>query len=118
MDILKNVLEELRSGRKKFTALSQSKEDIKDFQIIAKVLSFANDKGFIDGYLPHKNTETSDFYYDLIMVTNGLSYQGMQYLESGDEQNNTNTKDDILLLKPSFFGIGIDLNALWRRWKS
>lgn len=61
----------------------------------------------IQKYVSNKNTDT-----------NGLSYQGILYLEGSDEKNKTKTKNDILLLKPSFFGIGIDLNALWRRWKN
>ena len=40
-------------------------------------------------------------------------------LESSSvSMNDSNIKEDIIDIKPNFFGLGINLNALARKWQS
>ncbi len=34
-----------------------------------------------------------------------------------DDTRVSSTEDEVLKLRPNFYGIGVDLRALWRRWK-
>ena len=115
MDILKEVLKEVQNGQIEFKPISQSLTDIQDFQFIAKTLSFANSEGLLEEYIPHKNTDDENNLYDLIIIPRGLSYKGNQYLLN-QKVNNVEQNNEIIILKPSLFGVGIDLKALWSRW--
>lgn len=115
MDILKNVLEEVKNGRDEFAPRDKTKQSIADFQIIAKALAFANEEKLLDKYLAHKNTETCDIYYDLILVPTGLNYHGELYLQKNDTPQSEH-KNDILHIKPGIFGVSIDLKEVWRRY--
>jgi hypothetical protein len=117
MDILKEILKEIQNGQIEFKPVSQSLTDIQDFQSIAKALSFANEEGLLEEYIPHKNTDDEKFLYDLIIIPSGLSYKGNQYLLN-QNTNNTAQNNEIIILKPSLFGVGIDLKAIWNRWKN
>jgi hypothetical protein len=34
-----------------------------------------------------------------------------------DDNRVSSTEDEVLELRPNIYGIGVDLRALWRRWK-
>ena len=58
-----------------------------EFQNIAKVLVYANEQGYLSECKPHRETSTSNHWYDLVMVTNGLSYEGEAFLMDSVETN-------------------------------
>lgn len=117
MTILKSVLEEIKSGTTIFEPASEKEADMWDFQPIAKILDYANSEGLLKNYLPHKDSQTGNDWYDSILVKGGLSYKGETFLTNPSEEVGKKI-ENIIQLKPSIYGIGIDLNVLWKRWKN
>ena len=119
MDILKNVLLEIKHGNSKFTPTSDSEPDMKDFQSIAKLLIHADQEGLLNSIKIHQESRTKNSWYDFVVVQNGLSFKGEQYLDkiSANEEITSEIQKDIVELKPNFMGLGLNLNALWRWWK-
>lgn len=117
MDILRAILQEVLDGTTVFKPKSSSEQDMQEFQPIAKVLAYADRQGFLEHYVPHKESSTGNMWYDLVMVSGGLSYEGEQFLAtpaSGAEAD----LEQIIHLNPSIYGVGVDLWALWHKWKS
>ena len=67
-------------------------------------------------FLPHQERETGNHWYDLVLIQNGLSHEGLEYIKNIEEESNTSPsyKEDVFILKPSFMGFGIDLKAAYR----
>lgn len=95
MNTLNEVLKEIQKGRTKFDPMSQSEADMRDFQSLAKALIHAHHEGLLEDFLPHKNTETSHNWYDLIIVKGGLSYKGEQYLMEFDNKNRKRANEKV-----------------------
>lgn len=112
MNVFQEILQEIQEGRTTFNPISESLIEMKKFQPIAKILLFANEEGLLEGYFTHKESETAYNFYDFVLVKGGLSHHGKLYLE------NIKNTDNIIQLKPSVYGIEIDLIALWNRWKA
>lgn len=91
MDVVKQILTEIINGKKKFTPASDSQSDLETFQSVAKVLIYADQQGWLDSFLPHPLNRNGKSYYDLILVQNGLSYEGELYLQNMSQDNNSNT---------------------------
>jgi hypothetical protein len=117
MTTLRSLLEEVKAGTISFRPASEKETDMWDFQPIAKLLDYANSEGFLESYLPHKESGTGNRWYDLVLVKGGLSHKGEMFLANPDDEVEKKV-ESIILLKPNIYGIGIDLNALWKRWKS
>lgn len=117
MSTLRSVLEEIQTGRTRFSPISNADKDMSDFQPIAKILVYANNQGFLERCVPHQENQISNNWYDLILVKGGLSYDGASFLVSPRVNDVEETLDDIIQLKPSIYGVGIDLKALWKKWK-
>jgi len=115
MDALKEILREIQKGRIEFSPRSQSVEDMQAFQPIAKMLLYANNEEFLEGYLEHKESETSYNFYDFILVKGGLSYQGELYLNDTKNESRKSL-EEIIQIKPNIFGIDIDIIAFWKRY--
>ncbi len=115
MDSLKEMLQEIQKGRTEFIPKGQSVEDMQDFQPIAKMLLYANNEGFLESYLDHKESETAHNFYDFILVKGGLSYQGELYLNDAKNES-TKSPEEIIQIKPNFFGISVDIKAFWKRY--
>ncbi len=92
MDI-KQILTEIKNGKRKFAPASYSESDIETFQSDAKVLEYADQEGWLDSFLPHSSIRTGKSYYDLILVQKGLSYEGELHLQSMATDDNSNTED-------------------------
>lgn len=117
MTILRSLLEEIKAGTSTFKPASGEEADMWDFQPIAKILDYASSEGLLESFLPHKESETGNGWYDLVLVRGGLSHKGEMFLANPSTEAEKKI-ESIIQLKPSIYGIGIDLNALWRRWKS
>jgi len=117
MGTLISILEEIRSGVTSFEPISNSESDMRDFQPIAKILVHAHKEGLLESCIPHKESQTAHGWYDLVLVRGGLSYKGEMFLTKPPSTVDDNKLSEIVQLKPSIYGIGIDLKALWKRWK-
>lgn len=120
MNIVRSILTEIRDGKKSFGPNSPSQADMEDFQSVAKFLIHADRQGWFDSFKEHREARTANGWYDKILVLNGLSYEGDLYLQEAEGKNEATpmTEEDVIELKPSFMGIGINLNALYRWWKN
>lgn len=81
MNDIKKLLAEIIKGKKTFKPASNSKEDMKDFQAVAKLLIEADREGLLNTINVHQESMTANSWYDLIFVQNGLSHAGEVYLE-------------------------------------
>lgn len=117
MDILRTFLQEIADGTTAFKPKSPSQQDMQDFQPIAKVLAYADRQGLLEGFVPHKESSTGNRWYDLVMVSGGLSYEGTQFLATPAACSEPDL-EQFVQLKPNFYGVGIDLWALWHKWKA
>lgn len=117
MSTLVELLQEIADGRKSFSPCSSSEIDMVEFQPIAKALVFADKQGYLDGFLAHKESSTANGWYDSILVKSGLTYEGEQFLRSPSPEAE-NDMNEVIRLRPEIYGIGVDLKALWRKWKN
>ncbi len=117
MDVLKEVLGEVKNGKKSFKPTGSSKEQMEDFQSVAKLLIYANEQKFLGSFLLHKESRSGNMWYDLIQA-NGLSHKGDLFLLSNATESCDPLINEIVQLKPNFYGLGIDLNAVIRWWKA
>ncbi|OGA43249.1 MAG: hypothetical protein A3G24_17825 [Betaproteobacteria bacterium RIFCSPLOWO2_12_FULL_62_13] len=117
MSILVEILQEISDGRKSFTPCGSSEADMVEFQPVAKALAYANSQGYLDGFLIHKESSTGNSWYDSVVVKNGLTHSGEEFLREPHSSAGSEL-DQIIQLKPEVYGVGIDLKALWRRWKN
>lgn len=123
MDEFKELLEMIKGGQITFrprTAPGQdapSESERADFQVIAKMLVYANEKGFLDGFEAIKESFTGNRGYEFVMVSDGLSHQGEEFLKALQQERGETTAE-IIQLKPEFCGVSVDLKALWARWMS
>lgn len=86
MDVIKQILSEIKEGKKVFKPESSSKEDMREFQSVAKLLVWADKEGLLDNAIFHKETRTAYSWYDHILIKNGLSQRGEEYLENEGEE--------------------------------
>jgi hypothetical protein len=80
MNELTALLQQIKEGKTSFAPRTLVEEDLRAFQSIAKALLFAEEQGYLDGFLPHKQSTTRHGWYDYVHVKNGLSYRGQQFL--------------------------------------
>lgn len=116
MDILRAILQEVADGTTAFKPKNSSNQGMQNFQPIAKVLAYADRQGFLESFIPHKESSTGNRWYDLVMVPSGLPYEGEQFLFSAASGSEPSL-EQIIQLKPSIYGVGVDLWALWRKCK-
>jgi hypothetical protein len=117
MNTLTSMLEEIRAGTTRFAPISNSESDMRDFQPIAKILVYAHEEGLLESCVPHKESRTAHGWYDRVIVRGGLSYKGEMFLTKPPSTSDDTKLSEIVQLKPSIYGVGIDLKELWKRWK-
>ena len=117
MDMLREILQEVKDGITTFEPASNAEPDMQDFQAIAKTLIFADAEDLLEKCIPHKESQTSHGWYDLVLVDGGLSYKGEKFMAKADGGTNEQ-EEEIIQLKPNIYGIGVDLKAAWKRWKN
>jgi hypothetical protein len=84
MDRLREVLALIDSGKSSFRPESQSDNNLRAFQSVAKTLIYAKNEGLIEELIPHKESRTGHSWYDLIILRGGLTYKGEQLLNSNE----------------------------------
>lgn len=118
MNTLVSVLEEIRSGKITFRPKGDRESDMRDFQPIAKLLIYAHQEGMITSCTPHQEKQSSHSWYDCVIVQRGLSHKGDMFLASPPSTPDEKELNEIVQIKPNIYGVGIDLKALWKRWKA
>lgn len=117
MNTLRSVLREVKSGTTNFAPASDNKQDMWDFQPIAKILIYAHQNNYVENCISHKESETSHGWYDLVIVRGGLTYEGEMFLATPEEGKPEAKLEEIVQLNPNIYGIGVNLKAVWQRWK-
>ena len=87
MDAVKQILTEIKEGKKVFKPASNSKEDMEEFQFVAKLLIWADKEGLLDTIVVHQESRTVNSWYDHIFVENGLSQAGEVHLANERKTN-------------------------------
>lgn len=79
--LLHEVLRKINSGVSSFNPESQSLDDLKKFQKIAKTVVHAHSQGYIERMIPRKEAMSGNGYYAAILVNGGLTYDGERLLQ-------------------------------------
>lgn len=90
MDVLRDVLEQVRNGKRDFTPDGDSRDEIIAFQEIAEALVHANDLGYLE-CLGNRESDSGERLYSMVIVTSGLTYPGQQYLGEARTQARVQT---------------------------
>ena len=110
MELLRNILEQVQGGKTHFLPQAESQEDLASFQSVAAALKQANTLGYLSAVFRESRMRDS-YGFVLEAIVNGpLSYEGLQYLSTPPPAPQPRDPD-IFQLKPSLYGIGIDLRA-------
>ena len=116
MELMKQLLEDVKNGKNSFEPLSSTLNDLKEFQLIAKRLISAHESGYIAELKCQKDYRVAGGLVNKILVLNALTIEGEHFLSSKSvAENQTRSEEDIIDLKPNFFGLGVNINALWRQ---
>lgn len=115
--ILEELLQAVRDGERSFRPASSGPEDMKVFQAIAKAFVFARDEGYLNRCTIHEERQSGDDLYDLVVVQGGLSHKGEEFL-TNPHIDAERRLEEIVELRPNIGGFGINLRALWRRFRN
>ncbi len=124
MDVLREVLTQVREGKTSFQPTGPSEDEIRAFQPIAKALVYADKRDYLRCRALREHRTSNSFYINVYVVS-GLTYQGELFLENApqplqseavsvDPTGTPPPQEDIFDFKPNFLGFGVNLNALWR----
>ncbi|MCG7569292.1 hypothetical protein MHM89_05055 [Pseudoalteromonas sp. CNC9-20] len=117
MKLLKELLQRVREGQSSFSPKDESLESLQEFQPIATRLISAYEQNYIQELKHSKSYRVAGGLVNAVIISGGLTFEGEQFLqtEKGSSQQ-TKGSEDIIDLKPNFFGIGINLNAIYKKW--
>jgi hypothetical protein len=87
MDDLREALLKVRSGTSDFAPPSESLEDLRDFQPLAKCLYAAHEDGLIqDAQFVVSHRRESHGWFKVVLTSGGLTYKGDQWLSQHSAQ--------------------------------
>lgn len=87
MDILLHeVLRKIKSGSTCFEPSSDSPEDMKKFQPIAKTVIYARDNGYLERIIADRDPASIEGFYCAVLVSGGLTYSGEALLQEASGQ--------------------------------
>jgi hypothetical protein len=114
------ILEQIQGGKDDFRPEGNTREDLENFQPTAKAIMYAHRKGYLEDCHPIFENVTTKRFYAAVLLRGGLSHEGEMHLNNYNEQPQSNTVkskpvEDIVEIKPNFYGIGINFNAVWRK---
>ncbi len=116
MDLLREVLESVQSGRTSFSPEGDGEVELRQFQAGAMALDFAQREGLLGKLEFHRNARFGTWLIDAVFVTEGLTFEGSRYLSEPEPEKLLERKcEDVIELRPNFMGIGINLRELFRR---
>lgn len=121
---MKEILRRIQSGESSFKPTDDSPEALRDFQPLAKRIISAHERGFlVQAHFLKSNMRSTYGHVMQIITHGGLTFEGEQFLLSEPERQDypesrgipEEPREDILILKPNLWGMGLDLNAGIRR---
>ena len=120
MDILRELLSSIKEGETLFRPSGNTIENLAEFQLIAKTLIHAYKMDYLEECKPlRENTTINGLYYS-VYLRGGLTYKGEQYLNqlhvTQHDIIETDKNEDFIDIKPNFFGVGVNFNAIWRKY--
>jgi hypothetical protein len=83
------------------------------------------DQTLIELFAKHLRVEVSTFHFDKVEVVNVLAqiraalFSNAQMLANMPFKSSTmkaEGSEEVIMLQPNFYGVGINLRSLWRRW--
>jgi hypothetical protein len=115
MDRIQELLAEIQSGRSVFRPETSDEAGMVAFQAVAQALLSAERKGLLESCKPHQERTTRNRWTDCIVVGR-LTCEGEQLLRgiAPDALVQNASTEDILQIRPTFCGVTLDVNALWR----
>lgn len=82
MDILLHeILRKVKSGSTCFEPSSDSSEDVRKFQPIAKAVIYARDNGYLERIIADRDPTSIEGFYCAVLVSGGLTYSGETLLQ-------------------------------------
>lgn len=120
MELMRNILSEIHSGKTHFKPNGESAEALDEFQAIAKRIESAKDSGYIkDAKVLRSKSHKSYNLARQVIALGPLTLEGEQFLNnSKGNKKSAPSLENIIQLKPSFFGFGIDLIAVYKWLKN
>lgn len=91
MDALRQVLVQVRDGKKSFEPDGLAEEDMRAFQPLAKALVYADQREYLKCHSLHES-RTGNRYYSAVIVNGDLTYEGDRFLEEVLAQTPVPTK--------------------------
>lgn len=116
MEDLRELLSQVNEGITSFKPKGNTKEELVEFQSTAKALLYAKDLGYVEECKSIREHVTGNAYHTVIITRGGLTYLGIRYLKQQNTipQNKLSAAEEIVELRPNFFGLGVNLRAFWR----
>jgi|ThiBio_1000_plan_1041568.scaffolds.fasta_scaffold20849_2 hypothetical protein len=118
MELLRQVLDEVRQGKKHFCPENESLEAIETFQKIGERLKFSETKGYLS--VRFRVSRSRSNYGNILdaFITSGLTFEGEQFLAKLELPEEDSRRNKIIEMKPSLYGFSIDLPEAFRWLKS
>lgn len=124
MEQIRKILEYIHHGEMNFRPSNDSPEAIKEFQAIAKRIVAAYEKGYLIDVKYRRSHKKGTYGCILeLVVIGGLTFEGEQFLSNFSKRDKvsapreTTVQEDVIEVKPNLAGIGVNLNAAYRRFK-
>ncbi len=116
MDLLSSVLVDIKGGKRSFAPTLLSPLAIADFQPIAQRLQSAHRNGLIAD-LRVRSSKMRDSHGSVLgaLVRGGLTFEGEQFLAALQRPPELESVEPVIRLKPTVWGMSIDLDALAKR---
>ncbi|AAN57019.1 hypothetical protein HRJ35_21435 [Shewanella oneidensis MR-1] len=115
MNMLKEILIQIQSGKTSYRPEKDSYESLLQFQDTAKHILYAKSKGYVHDVKSQNNFQHPGRLVDHLIVQGGITFKGEQFILSPEVMNNAlSFQEDIIELKPNIAGIGVNLNAAYR----
>lgn len=117
MDQLREVLRQVQQGKKSFSPEASTPEGVKAFQPTAAAIKHASDLRYLSAVFRQSKMIGTHGCILQAVITSPLSYTGTQFLASlhGAQDQPKSTDAEVFQFKPSFWGMSIDLKALYKK---
>ena len=125
MELLRQVLAEIKAGKRSFKPDDDSQASLENFQSVVQRLESAETRGYLKELRVQRSRGCDSFgLAKLAVVIGSLTFEGEQFLAAGQLNSPKSVSaSSIFQVKPGAFGVSVDLLALyrWMRqkwWKS
>lgn len=117
MKLLKELLQQIHDGELSFSSENESLESLREFQPIVIRLKSAHEKQYVSKLKHSKSYRVAGGLVSAVLIRGGLTFEGEQFLLGNDlVKSSTQNTEDIVDIKPNIFGVGINFNAIYKKW--